>query len=120
MALIDITNLVDAFKTTWITWAVNTVMLTTAAVPWLSWLNFPVIAPLVRLVLEKVVTVIANGVEMEGFFLNTAIRKASQAGDFVSARDAMTALPPTATFEEYKNAENQVMAAFRSLVSVTT
>lgn len=111
---IDITNLVGAVKDTWVRWATN--LATTAArnaMPFLAW---PVFSQLLDYIVGKIVETIADGIEMQGFFLNTALRKASQARDYVDANTALKALPSTATDEEYENAEKAEMLAFRNFV----
>lgn len=114
---IDITDLVEKLKKTWIKWAVGLVVKTAQAyVPFLAW---PVVSQIFEFIVSQIVTIISNAAEMQGFFINTAIRKASQAKDFVDAVDAREALPPTATNEEYENAEAKQMLTFRNLVMVT-
>lgn len=115
---IDITNLVDQMKSVWIRWATLTVVTAAKAVPALSWLSFPVVAQLFEFAVKLAVTAIANGIEMQAFFINTAVRKASQAKDFVDSINTRNALPPTATDKEYQDAEKAQMAAFRNFVMV--
>lgn len=116
---IDITNLVDGIKGVWVRWAVSLITNVPKTIPWLAWLSLPIISQLFEFFVSKMVTLIANALEMEGFFLNTAIRKASQASDFVDAINAKNALPKTASTQEYENAEKTEMAAFRNFVRVT-
>lgn len=114
---IDITNLVATVQSTFINWATKLVVATaTGYFPPLGW---PVISSLFNFLVNKVVTVIANAVEMQAFFLNTAIRKASQAQDYINAVDAKASLPPTASDADYEKAEQNEMAAFRNFVMVT-
>lgn len=115
---IDITNVVTKTKEVWIQWAVGLVGVAARGTPVLSWLNLPVVSQVFDFLLTKIITLIANALVMEAFFLNTAIRKASQAQDFVSAVDAKNALPPTASNEEYENAEKVQMVAFHNFVMV--
>lgn len=56
---------------------------------------------------------------MQGFFINTAIRKSSQASDYVLAVHARVNLPPTATDAEYERAERAEILAFNNFVRVT-
>jgi hypothetical protein len=116
---IDITNLVVTLRNTWIRWATKLVISAASSTIYTAWLKWPVVGTLFEMLVKMGVTAIANGLEMQGFFLNTAIRKASQAEDFIAANDALNALPPTVTDEEYENAEKREMAAFRNFVRVT-
>jgi hypothetical protein len=114
---IDITNLVETVKTTFINWASKLIVTTASGYfPPLAW---PVISTLFNYFVTKIVTVIANAAEMQAFFMNTAIRKASQAQDYINAVNAKASLPPTASDEEYEKAEQAEMAAFRNFVMVT-
>ena len=114
---IDITDLVSTVQSTFITWATSTVVAT--ATGYFPPLGLPVISTIFNYLVNKAVTVIANAVEMEAFFMNTAIRKASQAQDYINAVNAKASLQPTATDAEYEKAEQDEMAAFRNFVMVT-
>lgn len=116
---IDITNLVEALKNAWIKWGTTYLTTLAASTPYTFWLKWPVISTIFNFFVELGMTALAKALEMQGFFVNTAIRKASQAGDFISAVNAKDSLPPTATQEEYENAEKAQMAAFRNFVMVT-
>lgn len=71
--------------------------------------------PLLNWVLNK----LSEWEVMQQFFLNTALRKASQAIDFVDAVNAYENLPKDASNEEVLAAEKSRMATFRSFVMVT-
>lgn len=118
---VDITDLVAKMKSTWISWATKTICTASKALPggWGVFFSFPLVARLTDFVVGKAVTVLANAMEMGGFFMNTAIRKASQAKDFVEAVDAKDALPTTASEDEYEAAEKRQMLAFRNFVMVS-
>lgn len=116
---IDITELVEQMRQAFVTWSVRLIISTVASVPWLSWLALPVIKPLFEFLLTNIFEVLSKAAEMQAFFLSTAMRKAAQAKDFVEAVNAKNSLPPSASFEEYENAEKKQMAAFRNFVMVT-
>lgn len=113
---IDITNVVDSLKSTFITWAVAYVYGLEIAVPGLEWVAMPIIADLDKAAIKAIITLLVNSVVMEAFFLNTAIRKASQAQDYVDAITTKKSLPPTASQEEYAKAEAAECLAFRNFV----
>ena len=119
MQSIDITDLVTNLKKTWIASATQLVFTGAVSVPWLSWLGLPVISNLFKFIIEKIVTAIADALEMQAFFLNTALKKAGQAQDYINAVNFKNSLPPTATNEEYKYAEKLEMEAFRDFVMVS-
>jgi hypothetical protein len=116
---IDITNLVEQLRQAFVRWGTQFIINAAAAVPYLSWLGLPVIRQLFQFIVNKLLDVLSKAMEMQGFFMNTAIRKASQAKDFVDAVAAKEALPPTASNEEYENAEKRQMVAFRNFVMFT-
>ncbi len=116
---IDVTNLVDAIRDTWVKWSTAFIMAAMAANPYLSWTAYPIINPLIEFIVNILMTIVSKGLEMEGFFLNTAIRKASQAGDFIAAKNALHNLPPTTSEADYEKAEKLEMQAFSNLVRFT-
>lgn len=115
---IDVTDLVKKLQNTWVTWATVTVITAAKAVPWLSWTSLPVISVIFEMIVKQILTVVAGALEMQGFFINTAIRKASEAHDYVFAVALKDSLLPTATNEEYERAEQKEMLTFRNLVLV--
>lgn len=104
---------------TFVTWATTIVFAAAIAVPGLGWLAFPVVAPFVKAMINWGANVISKAAVMEAFFLNTSIRKAAQAQDYIDAVTAKNLLPETATFEEYYNAEKAEMLAFSDFVRLT-
>lgn len=113
---IDITNVVTSLKSTFVTWAVAYIYGLEIAVPGLEWVATPGIAQADQALLKAVFTSLANSVLMEAFFLNTAIRKASQAQDYVNAVNSKLSLPPSASWDEYARAEATECTAFRNFV----
>ncbi len=118
MSDIDITDLVDALKNGFISWAVNALFAWTVSFPFLSWLGLPVVSSIYRLILNALMSALANFAEMQGFFLNTALKKSGQAKDFVDAVKFRQSLPPNVTEEAYAKAEKRQMDAFSALVRV--
>lgn len=116
---IDITDLVSSLKDSFVSWAVAYIYGLIIAVPALSWLAIPGFSGVFKFMLKFVFNLLANSVVMEAFFLNTAIRKASQAQDYVAAIAAKDGLPPTASQKEYQDAEAKQMAAFRNFVMLS-
>jgi len=113
---IDITDLVEKLRSSFVEWGVTFILAAISAVPYLQWLKLPVIRQLFRWILTKLLKIISHAIEMQAFFLNTAIRKSGQAHDFTSAVNALNNLPPTATEEEYAAYEQKRMDAFRNFV----
>lgn len=111
---IDITNTVDNLKSTFVTWATAYIYgLEIAAVPALA---TPIISDLDKALVKEILNLLTSAAIMEAFFLNTAIRKASQAQDYVDAINAKNKLPPTASQDEYAKAEALEVVAFRNFV----
>lgn len=116
---IDITNLVNFFQTSFITYAVNYVYTLATTTAGLTWLALPVISGVFKWALELILEAVANDVTMEAFFLNTAIKKASEAQDYLDAVNTKNNLPTTATEAQIAQAEQNEMVAFKSLVVLT-
>lgn len=90
------------------------------AIPELGpWLAIPVIATIDREILRLILNPLSRGVVMQAFFLNTAIRKAAQAKDFIEATDALYSLPEGTSDADYLAAEKARMLAFAGFVSLT-
>lgn len=116
---IDITNLVDSLQKSFVDWAVAYVYGLEIAIPGLEWTALPVISALDRALIRAIIDLLATSTVMQAFFVNTAIRKASQAADYVDAVTLKNSLPPTASEIEVQNAEKKAMAAFRNFVMVS-
>lgn len=116
---IDITDLVSKTRSTFVEWAVMYAYGQLILVPGLTWMALPVVKSIVQWFIQIVVNDISNAAVMEGFFLNTAIRKATQADDFVQAVNAKNNLPKDASDDEYNQAERVQMDSFRNFVAVT-
>lgn len=117
---VDITALVEKLKASWITWATRLVMTAGKAIPYFGAVfAWPIVSTLLEMFLGWAIELLADAFEMQGFFMNTAIRKASQARDYVESVDAKNALPPSVSDEEYERAEQKEMLAFRNFVMVT-
>ncbi len=70
--------------------------------------------------IEYVLNLLTKSAVMRVFFINTAIKKASQADDYIAAVAATNALPDTATTLEVANAEQAEISAFRALVLLSS
>lgn len=113
---IDITNLVAALQKSFVDWAVAYVYGLETAIPGLSWVALPVLSSLDQALVRAIIDLLATSTVMQAFFLNTAIKKASQAQDYLDAIDAKNKLSPTASDADYEKAEQAQMAAFRNFV----
>lgn len=116
---VDITNVVENLRSSFVTWGVAYVYGIEIATPGLEWVALPVIAELDRAAVKAILDAITKSVVMEAFFLNTAIRKASQAADYVDTVNAKKALAENGSEAEYEAAEKAEMLAFRNFVMVT-
>lgn len=113
---IDITNFVENLRQTWVTWAVAFLYGEEIAIPGMAWVALPVISTIDKDILKLILDFLSKDAVMAAFFVNTAIRKASQAADYVDAINAKKALPSGSTDDQYKNAEIAELAAFRDFV----
>lgn len=89
------------------------------AVPGLEWVALPIIADVDKAIIRMVLDALSKSIVMQAFFLNTAIRKAAQAQDFVDSVNNLNSLPADTSQEDYKNAEIARSIAFRNFVAVT-
>ena len=113
---VDITTTVNSLVSSFETWANNFLFGELILIPWMTWAALPVLSTLVKAAIGWGVNLLVGSAVLEAFFLNTAIRKASQAQDYIDAVTLKNSLPATATQEEYQNAENAEMVAFRNFV----
>lgn len=86
----------------------------------MEWMALPVISSIDREILRIIFDELSKSVIMEAFFLNTAVKKASQAKDFTDAVAFKNALPSSASEVDFENAEKAQMVAFRRFVSLTS
>ena len=116
---VDITEAAKALQSAWITFSTSYVTSAAITVPWLAWLALPVINPLFHFMINRIITSLSKAVEMQGFFLNTALRKASQASDFVAAVNAVQSAPIDMDMVNYEKLEQAQMSAFSNFVKFT-
>lgn len=116
---IDITNIVSAMKDTFVLSGKDYILALALAVPGIgpvaAWFIKVFLGPFISWALRK----LSDWAVMQAFFMNTAIRKASQAIDYETAVNAKNNLPPTATDAEYERAERAEILAFNNFVRVT-
>jgi hypothetical protein len=116
---IDITETVDLMQDTFVKWGVSFIHAEVLAIPGLG----PVVLFLIKFFLDPIVqwvlTKIAASSVMAAFFTNTAVRKASQAVDYVTAKKALQGLPMNASDKEYEQYERAEISAFNNFVIVT-
>jgi len=120
MSSIDITDLVENLRQTFVTAAQTYIMGLILAVPGFgpvaAWFTKVFLGPFLTWVLNK----ISTWSVMQAFFLNTSLRKSGQAGDYLNAKFYKENLPVDATNEVYAEAEQKEIAAFNEFVCVTT
>ncbi len=116
---IDVTDLVEMTRSTFVIMAKSYLMGLALAIPgigpFLAWL----IKTFAGYILDWVLGKLSTWVVMQAFFLNTAIRKASEAQDYVDMVNKKNSLPENVSDEEYEKAELAEIRAFTVFVSVT-
>lgn len=117
--VVDITETVEELRQAWVTWSIRYINGLEAATPELMWLNGSLTNSVEEAILKVILDAISKAVEMQAFFLNTAIRKASQAKDFTKVVREIREKQENMTEEEFEKAEQRKMDAFRNFVSVT-
>lgn len=116
--VIDITALSESLRKSFVSWASDYVFIQASTTPGLSWIVLPVIRPLVQFMITQVLNILTVSAVMEAFFLNTSIRKSSQANDYVAAVEAKNNLPTNVSDSDYENAEQNEINAFNSFVTL--
>jgi hypothetical protein len=118
MSDIDVTDLVEALRSGFVTWALEYLFALTIATPGLTWLALPIISSIYRGILRALLNWLSGAAAMEAFFLNTALKKSGQAQDFVDAVNRKHNLPANVSDEEYAKYEQAEIAAFSDFVRI--
>ncbi len=113
---IDITDFIEKARQTFVIWAVDYVFAQAMLIPGLQWMALPVVSSLIKLIIERIAIVLSKAAVMQAFFMNTVLRKSSQAKDYIDAVNSKLELPDTATDAEYERAERHEIDAFNSFV----
>lgn len=116
---IDITDLVEKTRSAFVDWAVLYVFGLEIAIPGLEWVAMPVIKDIDQAIIRLILDGLSKSAVMQSFFLNTALRKATQAGDFVKTSDDLFKLPEDVSDDVYEKYEAARMQAFRNFVVLT-
>lgn len=115
--IIDVTNVVENMRSTFVTWAVSYLVTEASVIPYLGVVvNMPILRWIFKDGLTFFLNLLTKSEVMLAFFLNTAVRKASQAEDYTKAVAYKISLPPSATDADYAEAEQDEIAAFNSFV----
>jgi hypothetical protein len=114
--VVDITNVAESMRGTFVTWAINYLYAQAVVTPGFTWLSLPIISSVFRSGLTYLLNILTVSAVMDAFFINTSIRKASQAQDYVDALTLKNGLPTTVSDAEYEKAEQAEIAAFNSFV----
>lgn len=115
---IDITDLVEKMRSTFVSIETEASFQALASVQGLQWLRLPLISSITKKLIELVISGLSKRAVMMAFFSNTAIRKASQAQDYVNAVNAKESLTDVSD-EVYEKAELAEISAFNDFVRVT-
>lgn len=117
--VIDITDLVEQTRSTFVTLAAAYIDGLILAIPgiggFLLFMYKFLGRPFVNWVLDK----LSKWEVMQAFFLNTALRKASQAKDFVDATTHLDTLPEDTSNAVYLAAEKDRADKFKQFVAAT-
>lgn len=116
---IDITELAASMQSTFVAWAVEFAFNTAYTTPGLQWMGLPLVNQIIKSIIRWVAETISKSAMMQAFYINTAIRKSSQASDYVLAVHRKISLPPTASDEEYERAERAEIVAFNNFVRIS-
>jgi hypothetical protein len=118
---IDITNFVEWMRATFVLSTVTGLLADLVTVPGIgpTIAAIPIFNAVAKKIIEWAVTKVANRAEMTAFFMNTAIRKAWQAGDYTEAVKRKNALPEDVDDETWEKAELLEIQTFSNFVAAT-
>jgi hypothetical protein len=116
---IDVTDLVEKARSTFVDWGVAYLFAEEVAVPGLEWVALPIIAELDKAAIRLILDGLSRSAVMQAFFLNTALRKATQANDYLDAVRAKEALADDVADADYERAERAEIKAFAEFVAIT-
>lgn len=117
---IDITSTVQDMQDTFIKWADDFVYAQLTAVTSLaSVVAIPIVKFFLGWFINWLITKLAGSTVMIAFFGNTAIRKASQAVDYTTAKAAVKNASPNLSDADYEALEDAEILAFNNFVMVT-
>lgn len=119
LGTIDITDTVESLRSAWVDWGVAYVFGLEVAIPGMEFVALPVIVDVDKFLIHGVLTAISKAEVSLAFFMETAVRKASQAQDLISAVKAKNSMPATSSDVELAAAEQKQMIEFRNFVLVT-
>lgn len=111
--------MVEKSRQTFVEWGVLYLYGLEVAIPGMEWVALPIISTIDKAIIRAVLDSISKSMVMGAFFLNTAVRKASEAQDYVDAVNAKNSLPEDVSDEEYEKFERAEMAAFVAFATVT-
>ncbi len=114
--VIDVTDLVENMRSAFVDYGVAYVFGLEVAIPGMEWVSLPIISTVDKEVIREILNLVSKATIMQAFFLNTALRKASQAGDLIAAVKTKLSLPQGASDADYEKAERAQMLAFRNFV----
>ncbi len=113
---IDITDLVNAMGDSFDRYALNIAFTNLAASPYFFWVSLPVFSSLTKALLDIAIGKLSKSGIMQTFFLNTAIKKPSQAKDYVQIVQKRKAAKSK---DELERLEKDEMQYFSNLVRIT-
>jgi hypothetical protein len=114
---IDITDLVEKARSTFVTYGVAVIFAAELTQPDLaSVLAIPFLATIDKDALTYILNKLSKDIVMLAFFENTVIKKASQAQDYIAAKNAIDSLPEDTSDEVYAQHEQNEIDTFRNFV----
>lgn len=116
---IDITDLVEKTRSSFVDWAVLYVYGIEVAIPGMEWVGLPIVKDIDQEVLRLIIDGLSKSLVMGAFFMNTVMKKATDADDFIAAVAAIQNLPKDVSDEDFKKYRLAQMDAFRNFVALT-
>lgn len=116
---IDITNLVSTMQSSFVLAAEKFIMASALAVPGIGPVAVWCLNAFGSTVINWVLNKLSTWTIMEAFFVNTAVRKASQAADYQNAVNVKNNLPDTVSDADYAKAEQDEIDHFTNFVKFT-
>lgn len=116
---VDITDLVERAREAFVTAGADFIYSAVVVLPGFTWLTWPIISPIFKTIIKKLLEVLSTWGLLQMFIMNTILKKPAQAKDWIDALNKKLALPKDVSEADYEKAEQMQIEAFNNFVVFT-